>query len=229
MKPLASLPLLVATLALLLATLSPDASAQRKLYRWTDSEGKVHYTDSLPADAVKDKQEELNALGMAVKTTERALTPEERAVKDAEEARLAQERKAAEEKAKMDLVLTSSYPSEADLQRAYRERFDLIEQSLESARIGIRSQEKSLAELLDHAANLERNNQKVPRSITDTITLTRSQVDEQRTYLQRREAERVALQAEFDQILARYRELKGIEAAKAQQRRAADETPPAVQ
>ena len=48
--------LFVATLAILLASLSFDADAQRKLYRWTDSEGKVHYTDQLPAEAAKDKQ-----------------------------------------------------------------------------------------------------------------------------------------------------------------------------
>ena len=229
MKPLASLSLLIATLALLLLTLSHDADAQRKLYRWTDSAGKVHYTDSLPPDAVDNKQEELNNQGMTVKTTERALTPEERAVVEAEQARLAQERQVAEEKAKMDLALTSSYTTEADLQRAYRERFDLIEQSLESARVGIRSQEKSLADLLDHAANLERNSQPVPRAITDTISLTRGQVDEQRNYLKRRETERVALRAEFDQLLKRYRELMGIETTEAPHPVADDESQPATQ
>ncbi len=208
MKPLASLSLLAVVLALLLSTVASDAQAQRKLYRWTDSQGKVHYTDSLPPEAVKDKQEELNSLGMPVKVTERERTPEEQAAWEAEQARLAQERKLAEEKAKMDAVLLASYPTESDLERAYRERFDLIEQSVESARVGIRSQEKSLAELLDHAADLERNGQKVPRTILDSLARARSQVDEQRGYLTKRETERAALQAEYDRQMARYRELK---------------------
>ena len=213
MKLFLRIPLLAAILSVLLLTLSPDATAQRKLYRWTDADGKVHYTDQLPAEAVKDKQEELNSLGMPVKVTKRARTADEQAAWEAEQARLAEEQKIAEEKAKMDAVLTGSYPTEADLQRAYRERFDLIEQSLESARVGIRSQEKSLAELLEHAADLERNNKPVPVAITDAISRARAAVDEQRSYLKRREAERTSLQGEFDQLLARYRELKGIEAA----------------
>ena len=94
------------------------------------------------------------------------------------------------------------------IQAAGINRFDLLEQSLESARVGIRSQEKSLAELLAHAADLERNGQKVPAAITDSIARTRDQVNEQRAYLERREKEHVALKAEYDRLLARYRELK---------------------
>ncbi len=210
MKTTAALPLIAGVLCLALGALSPDAQAQRKLYRWTDKDGNVHYTDSLPAEAVKDKQEELNSQGITVKTTERERTAEEQAAWEAEQAEQEKLRAAAEEKAKMDSVLTSSYPSEADLQRAYRERFDLIEQSLESARVGIRSQEKSLAELLDHAADLERNGKVVPAQIKESIRRARSQVAEQRSYLERRESERTALHAEFDRLLARYRELKGI-------------------
>lgn len=212
MKLFVRFSMLVTTLSLLLITLSPDATAQRKLYRWTDGDGKVHYTDQLPAEAVKAKQEELNNQGMSIKTTERARTAEEQAAWEAEQAVLEKEQKAAEEKAKMDAMLTGSYPAESDLQRAYRERFDLIEQSLESARVGIRSQEKSLSELLEHAADLERNNKPVPIAITDSITRARAAVDEQRSYLARRETERTHLQGEFDALLARYRELKGIEA-----------------
>lgn len=213
MKPISALSLLAALLTFVLASVSFDATAQRKLYRWTDKDGKVHYTDQLPPEAAKDKQEELNKQGLTVRTTERARTPEEQAAWEAEQASLEEERKIAEEKAKMDAVLTGSYPTEEDLARAYKERFDLLEQSLESARVGIRSQEKSLAELLAHAADLERNGQKVPQGITDSIARTRGQVNEQRAYLERREKEHEALKAEYAQLLTRYRELKGSDAS----------------
>lgn len=208
MKPITTLSLIATLLVVALMALSFDATAQRKLYRWTDKNGNVHYTDQLPPEAAQDKREELNRQGITVRTTERARTPEEQAEWEAEQARLEAERIAAEEAAKMDAVLIGSYPTEADLQRAYNERFDLLEQSLESARVGIRSQEKSLAELLAHAADLERDGQKVPPAITDSIARTRDQVNDQRSYLERRENERAALQTEYDQLLARYRELK---------------------
>jgi len=156
------------------------------------------------AESLAEAETEIAQLRPAVDKI-RALDPQDG---EEEELRLEAERIAAEEVAKMDAVLIGSYPTETDLQRAYNERFDLLEQSLESARVGIRSQEKSLAELLAHAADLERDGQKVPPAITDSIARTRDQVNDQRAYLERRETERAALQTEYDQLLARYRELK---------------------
>lgn len=209
MRRLATLSIATLTAALLLGA-AADASAQ-KLYRWTDKDGKVHYTDQLPPEAAKDEREQLNSQGLVVDRTERALTPEEKAVRDAENAKLAEQRRIEEEQAKMDSVLVGSYPSEDDLQRSYKERFDLIEQSLESARVSIRSQEKSLADLLAHAADLERNGKPVNKTVVDSITRTRAQVAEQRGYLHRRETEGTALRAEFDALVKRYRELKGLD------------------
>lgn len=202
----AVLPLLVCFLGLSLVS-APVLAAGKKLYRWTDEKGEVHYTDQLPPTAVKAEREELNAKGMAVGRTERALTPEEKAAADAEQARVAEEARLAEERAKMDAVLLASYPSEADLARAYKERFDLLERSVESAQVGIESQERSLDDLLEHAAGLERSGKPVPAKVGQSITMARRQVEEQTAVLDKRKAERVALQAEYDQILGRYREL----------------------
>lgn len=192
----------------LLAAAMP-ALAQ-KLYRWTDKDGNVHYTDQLPPESARDQREELNRQGITVSRTERALTPEELAARAIEDAKQAELLRVEEEKAKMDAVLIGSYPAESDLQRSYKERFDLIEQSLESARVSIRSQEKSLADMLAHAADLERNGKPVNQTVIDSITQTRAQVAEQRGYLARRESEGAALRAEFEALLQRYRELKGL-------------------
>ena len=209
MRRITTLSIATLTACLLLGAVT-DAAAQ-KLYRWTDKDGKVHYTDQLPPEAAKDAREQLNAQGLVVDRTERALTAEEQAVRAAEDAKRAEQNRIDEEQAKMDSVLIGSYPSEDDLQRSYKERFDLIEQSLESARVSIRSQEKSLADLLAHAADLERNGKPVNKTVVDSITRTRAQVAEQRGYLQRREAEGAALRAEFDALVKRYRELKGLD------------------
>ena len=66
-----------------------------------------------------------------------------------------------------------------------------------------------MADMLAHAANLERNGKPVPATVVQSIALTRKQVEEQRGYLAKREAERAELQQEFDRQLARHRELRG--------------------
>jgi chromosome segregation ATPase len=193
--------------ALVLSLLSAPVLAQ-KLYRWVDAEGKVHYTDALPPEAVNQARDEINSSGVTVNRVDRALTEEERAAKriaDAEAERLANIKA---EQDKMDAALMGSYATEADLARAYRERFDLLDQSLEAARVGIRSQEKSLEDQLAHAGSLERGGKPVPATVQSSIAASRKQVEDQREYLRRREAELQNLQAEYDRILERYRLLK---------------------
>lgn len=195
------------SIALVLALLAAPADAQR-LYRWVDADGKVHYTDTLPPEAVDKARDELNRSGMTVNRVDRAMTPEERAALEAEAAEREREALLEAEREKMDAVLLGSYQSEADLERAYNERFELLDQSLEAARVGIRSQERSLDDLLTHAAGLERAGKPVPATVQESITSARSQVSQQREFLSRREGEREALQREYDAVLERYRALR---------------------
>ncbi|MFY8135531.1 MAG: DUF4124 domain-containing protein [Aquimonas sp.] len=198
---------IVVTAALILSLLAPTAFAQ-KLYRWVDAEGKVHYTDTLPPEAVNQARDEISRSGTTVNRVDRALSPEERAAKQAEEAEAARLAAIKAEQDKMDAALMGSYATEADLERAYRERFDLLDQSLEAARVGIRSQEKSLEDQLAHAASLERAGKPVPATVQSTIAAARRQVEDQREFLNKRETERQNLQTEYDAILQRYRLLK---------------------
>lgn len=193
--------------ALLLSLLSAPVLAQ-KLYRWVDAEGKVHYTDTLPPEAVDQARDEINSSGVTVNRVERALTEEERAAKRIADAETERQANLKAEQDKMDAALMGSYATEADLARAYRERFDLLDQSLEAARVGIRSQEKSLEDQLAHAASLERGGKPVPATVQSSIAAARKQVEDQREYLRRRETELQNLQAEYDRILQRYRLLK---------------------
>ncbi len=193
--------------ALVLSLASAPVLAQ-KLYRWVDAEGKVHYTDTLPPEAVDQARDEINSSGVTVNRVERALTEEERAAKRIADAEAERQANLKAEQDKMDAALMGSYATEADLARAYRERFDLLDQSLEAARVGIRSQEKSLEDQLAHAASLERGGKPVPATVQSSIAASRKQVEEQREYLRRRETELQNLQAEYDRILQRYRLLK---------------------
>jgi hypothetical protein len=207
MRPL----LLLSTLALIL---SANAVLAQKLYRWTDENGKVHYTDQLPPEAAKAARDELNEAGRAVDHVERAMTPEERAAWEAEQAQAAEAQRLAEEQAKLDEVLLASYVTEADLERAYGERFDLLDRSITSTEASAASQSKSLTDLLNHAAGLERSGQVVPANIAQSIVRTRTQAKDQRSYLAKHRADRRELQKDFDTALARYRNAKAA-AAKA--------------
>jgi len=201
-KPIWTLALVIASLLLV-----PAATAQ-KLYRWVDKDGKVHYSDTVPPSEVDKARDELNSQGRTVGSVTRAMTAEEQAAVDAAAKTEAARRKAREAQDHMDSVLLASYDEESDLTRAYDERFDLVKQSIESARVGIKSQENSLAEMLAHAAGLERGGKPISESVKSQIAISRKQVAEQAEYLRKREEEQSALQKEYDETLARYRRLR---------------------
>lgn len=204
-----NLPAMAVAAVLAGTLLAPDAAAQ-KLYRWVDEDGKVHYSQSLPPEAVDRARRELSARsGMTTGEVERALTDEERVEAAAETAIMDASRKLAEERAQRDQVLIGSYSTERDLQRAYDERFSLVDETLKATRVGIDSQRQTLASLLANAADREFGGQAVDARTRESIRETYLRLSSQQTLMQRREAERAVLEAEFDETLARYRELKG--------------------
>ena len=209
--------LVIAVLASLLLGSGLADAQQKKLYRWTDKDGKVHYSDHVPPEAIENARSEINERGLRVGEVDRALTAEEQAAAKEAEKLAEARRKLEEEQAKRDSILLSSYGSVGELDRAFAERFDLLEQSLESARAGIRTQEKSLADLLAHAAGLQRQNKPVPENIRSSIELAQRQVAQQREYLASRESEKAAVDKEYSEVRERFLALQAAAADKAAQ------------
>lgn len=200
-------------IALGLILAAPAAQAQ-KLYRWVDKDGKVHYSDAIPPEAVDQARRELSAKsGMTVGEVDRALTDEERAALAAAAAEAKTAAELAEEQRQRDEVLMASFPTEGDLQRAYDERIKLLEESLKAAQATIDGQRQSLASMLANAADRELNGQAVDAKTVGNVREAHRQVQLQQDLLQRRELELAALRIEFDTTLARYRELRDAKAA----------------
>ncbi len=147
---------LPAVLALLLAGVASAAdTAKHNRYKWTDAEGNLHYSDALPAEAVKYGYEIVSPQGVVIKHVDRAKTAEERTAAKAEIAKAQAAKDAEETRVRTDQQMLAAYPTEEDLKRAQHQQSEMLETNLTSARISLQSQEKSLAELLGHAAELD--------------------------------------------------------------------------
>src|SRR5689334_23913711 len=147
----------LAILAVALAGTAVTAQElKKKLYRWVDKQGKVHYDDALPPEAVDQARQEFSAqTGTKTGTVDRALTPEERAQQEAAAKAAAAANVTAEEQARNEQAMLTSYESEADLRRAYDERLELLKQTLESTDVGLQSLHASLSAVLSEAAENE--------------------------------------------------------------------------
>lgn len=183
---------------------SPD----RVRYKWRDESGTVHYADTVPPEAVKFGYEVVNQQGLVVRRVERAKTEAELAAAKAETAKRAEEQRKADDAARNDAQMLAAYPTEEDLRKSLQAQIDLITQNIQATELGIASQEKSLAERLVHAAEQERNGKPVPPPVQQQINTLRTGLTEQKTYLERRTADRAAMEKQLVSEIERYRAVK---------------------
>ena len=93
------------------------SQTQAQLYKWTDANGKTHYSDTVPPDAVDRARKEMRTDGVVKNSMERAMTPEEKrlaglkAVED-ERTRIAQS-----ERERKDKALLATYTDLKDFDR----------------------------------------------------------------------------------------------------------------
>jgi len=186
---------------------------QKKLYCWNEGGRKV-CGDALPASAVDAARTEINSRsGMATAAMGRALTAEERsaAAAQAKSDADAAEASAAEQRRLMAMVET--FQTEDDLRRAFGARVSLNRDAMKTARMGIDGLRQSLVALLRRAGEVELNGKPVPKKLAGDIRGQHGQLLAQQAALATLQRESVTIQAQLQEAVTRYRELKPQPAA----------------
>lgn len=187
------------------SNLQAEATGSKKLYKWTDQQGNVHYSDQIPPEAKEYARERLSDQGVAVERTDRAKTPEELAAEKAAVDKAEAEAKLAEDQRKADEALVNSYASEEDLTRAYKQRLDLLGQTIDARNIEIAAREQSLQTLVAQAAEMERSGRTVSDALKQMIASERVEIDRQKAFLVKKEAEKITAKTDYDRDMARYK------------------------
>jgi len=201
-------------LSLGLAATAQEKAGQHNRYKWKDAEGSLHYDDALPAAAIQFGYDVVNPNGLLIKHVEPPKTAEQLKSEQEAAAKQAAERKSAEEKVKHDQQLLAAYPTEQDLARVQQGQLDSLDQETHATQLSLDSQEKSLSEMLDRAAEMERTNTPVPATLRKQIDAQRDVVAKQKRYIEGKQKERSAMAERFAADLAQYRELRAKAQAK---------------
>lgn len=204
-----SLP--VAAFSLILAL--PAFAAQNgphptQHFRWRDAKGELHYADLLPADALKSGYDVVDDRGLLIRHVEGTRTPEQLKAAKAAAEQAAAAKRAADEQTRRDRQLLAAYPTEESLQIAHREQLASLDQNIRTDELNLKNQERALADLLAHAADIEHSGKPVPKFVADQIAAQRQAVTDERSTLEQHRAEREATAARLAQELAHYRELR---------------------
>ena len=206
------------TLTCLTAAAGTQSVTPTTHFRWRDAQGVLHYSDSIPPEAVRYGYDVVNDQGLLVRHVEREKTSTERAAAAVAAARQAAAKRVAEQQELADRQLLAAYPDESELKEAHQAKLSQLQQSIDTTKSNLRSQEQSLADLLAHAAELERNGETVPADLRKRVSDQRQSVADERTEVARMEREREQTARQFAAELQRYRALR----AKAQSEMAAD-------
>ena len=167
----------------------------QKLYKWTDENGKVHYTDKAPDPSRGGTQ--LDKQGRPVGRIEPAPTPEQVRAKEAE----AERKKAAaaelETLARRDRALLASFTTEAEIDLARARAVATVESQIESA-------QAYLAQLTKRKQDIDQRKAKLgdkPVPYCDTAY----------AFTEGKKRELAVVTARYDADKQRWRELKAIQ------------------
>ena len=193
-------------IALLLAA-AGGVTAQdkgKRLYCWTENGRKV-CGDALPADAAGRARTEINAKsGLRAGEVDAAPTQDDLAAAAAAEQAAAAEA----DKLRRDLAMVESYATEADLQRAFRERIELLDETVKASRLAVGNLRLSLMTLLRQAGEQELRGTPVAQALADNVARQHAELRRQQSLLATQERERALLDGELARALERYRSLK---------------------
>ncbi len=216
MMPIRNTPRVLGLAVLAAMAMPANASAptvNKKLYCW-DQGGQRICSDTLPPEAVNAARDEFNARsGLRSAEVERALTAEERAAAAVAEAQERADRAAEETRRRTEQAMLVTYQNEDALRRVFNERIGIIDNNIQTARYNVASLREALVAQLRNAGDRELAGQKVADKQAEDITLRHSELLAQQRQQRSFEQQRVALDAEIEETLQRYRLLKGIAAA----------------
>ena len=140
--------------------------AQAGMYRWVDSNGRVQYGDTLPANYQKSGAAELNKQGQVIKRTTSAAEREAEAAAKAEQAKIKRE---ADVQARLDRALTSTYTTEAEIDLARDRALAHHKLAIQSAEIRAKAVAANLQELQARADKITQAKRPLPPNLRSQL------------------------------------------------------------
>ncbi len=201
-------PVLTGLLVLPLVVFAANASAQ--LYKWTDENGKVHYSDTVPPSATDRARKEMRPDGTVKKQVDRALTQEERRIAAAKAAEDEKERIAREERERKDRALLSTYTSLVDFDRVRDRALTLADGELTA----LRKQEASTSaarEALQKQADTHKKGP--PLKLKSDLEASEKDLTAVRRLLERKTKDRETLAASYSTERGRLADLIAADTA----------------
>lgn len=176
-----------------------------RFYKWVDSQGVVHYGDSVPPQFSQDAQDVLNGEGVRIDH----IAGRETAAQLSADQQAAQE---ASERAQRDKFLLTTYASTKEIEQLRDERLDQIDGQIRASAAYIDSLTLRLAALEDRAQHFApysgvSSAPRMPDDLAEELVRTSNEARLQRSALDAKRQSQSDMRVQFAADIERYREL----------------------
>ncbi len=202
--------LIVATVSILLVPLASTASDYKRLYRWVDDTGVVHYGDSVPAKYADAEKQVLNQHGVTVDVMRGKKTAEQLA----EESRINEQRRQAALQRRQDEALLATYHSEDENILHRDRRVEMFQAQSRVTELYLRNMMRRMATLRDEASNfrpysVDPDAQMIDPELAEDILVTKATIKRHQANLARFREDEQGIIQRFDGDITRFRTLTG--------------------
>ncbi|RLA29023.1 MAG: hypothetical protein DRQ63_02045 [Gammaproteobacteria bacterium] len=202
----------ITLLLLLILPISVSAAGKnQKLYRWIDSEGLVHYGDSIPAEYAELERQIVNEHGITVDVLRAKMTAEE----IAEEKHQDDLRMQRELERRADQALLATYLTIDEILMHRDRRIELFEAQARVTELYLRNLERRMSVLKDEASGFQPYSEDpdaemISTDLADDIASTKQTITRHEANLQRFQNDQQGIVARFDGDINRFKKLKGL-------------------
>jgi len=203
---------LITLILLVILPISVSAAGQnQKLYRWVDTDGIVHYGDSVPAEYAELERQIVNEHGIAVEILRAKMTAEE----IAEEQRQDELRMQRELERRADQALLATYLTVDEILMHRDRRIELFEAQARVTELYLRNLERRMSTLKEEASGFQPYSEDpdaemISLDLASDIASTKETITRHEANLQRFQTDQQGIVARFDGDINRFKRLKGL-------------------
>ena len=187
-------PTLVLAACLVIAA---PAIAGGNLYRYTDKSGNPVITQTLPQEASKNGYQILSTTGRVLETVPRALTEEERADKEAQEAERLRQAELAKQRRQEDQHLLRTFSHPDDAISALKRKLEQMQSLISLKQGNILNLQSQIRQEQSRAADIERAGREIPDRIIAKIDLLKADIAETTAEIDRQKQDIARVVSEY--------------------------------
>ncbi len=202
---------LIITVALLLMAFAATARETQKVYTWTDEEGNVHFSDSIPAEYAERPKQVLNEHAVQIDELEGKKTAEQ-----IEAERIENERRVAQELQKrQDQALLATYLSVDEIVMHRDRRVELFQAQSRVTELYLKNLQRRLDNLRSEASRFQPYSEDndapmIDEGLAADLQRTKETIERHERNLEKYKLDEREIIERFDGDIERFMKLKGI-------------------